>query len=293
MSNSQRAFKTDATVEQVCVGLIGHGIQLSRTPKMHEAEGAAQGLDYRYSLLDAQKPENHHLDFDALLTAAQNNGFAGVNVTYPFKIKALDYLDEQSEVVRSVGASNTIVFRDGKRIGHNTDHWGYRQAFSRGLADAPKGTVLLVGAGGAGGAVARALLDSSVQTLLVSDIKSAMAEELVAGLVAQYGKGRAAVVSDLAEAMKQADGIVNATPVGMASLPGSPVPVELIQARHWVSDIIYFPLETEFLAAAKAAGCRRMNGSGMAVYQAVRSFELFTGLKPDDRRMMAVFDAFT
>ena len=112
-----------------------------------------------------------------------------------------------------------------------------------------------------------------------------------AAVVARHGAGRAEAASDPSCAA-QADGIVNATPVGMEKLPGLPIPPEALAPRHWVADVVYFPLETALLRAARAKGCRVLPGSGMAIFQAVRAFGLFTGLTADPARMRATFEAF-
>ena len=109
---------------------------------------------------------------------------------------------------------------------------------------------------------------------------------------ARVGLGRARTVTDIGEAAGIADGIVNATPVGMLKMPGMPIDGALIVPRQWVADIVYFPLETELLAHARAKGCAVLSGAGMALFQAVRAFELFTGVTPDADRMKAVFDSF-
>lgn len=279
--------------EAVIVGLVGRGIGLSRTPRMHEAEGARFGLRYVYRLLDTDLMGEPRPGFEEIVRAAEIAGFAGLNVTYPYKREAIAYLDELSETARTIGAVNTVVLRDGKRFGHNTDCWGFRESFRRDMEGAARDRVLLLGAGGAGGAVAYALLQEGVGRLLVADADRRVAEELVGRLAARAGPGRIDVADDVAAAMAEADGIVNATPVGMAHMPGSPVPLDLLAARSWVADIVYFPIETELLRAARERGCRTLPGSGMAVFQAVRAFELFTGLKPDHHRMKATFDAFT
>lgn len=280
-------------IESACrVGLIGHGIQLSRTPKMHIDEGLAHGLDYQYDLIDTRSMSGETNIAD-LLANAEAEGYQGVNITHPYKRTAIPFLDCLSKAARVVGAVNTVVFRDGKRFGHNTDYWGFAEAFRTSLEDVNCGRVLLLGAGGAGSAVAHALIDWGVERLTIIDKDQASAEGLVETLV-KRGDGNGAVVGfDLAEEISLADGIVNATPVGMSQMPGSPVPIEHLSADHWVADIIYFPLETEFLNSAKSLGCKVMDGSGMAVFQAVRAFELFTGLKPDSNRMRATFDAFS
>ncbi len=276
----------------VLVGLIGRGIQLSRTPSMHEAEGRAQDIAYVYRLLDTELMGNPAPPLADIVSFAEHFGFSGFNVTFPYKQEILPLLDELSPAARDLGSVNTVVLRGGRRRGHNTDMWGFRESFRRGMGEAARGTALLLGAGGAGVAVAHALLDLGVQKLLVHDVEASRAEALAARLVVRFGAGRAQAAGDLAAVAQVADGIVNATPVGMAKLPGSALPLELLRARHWVADIIYFPLETELLRAARRIGCRTLSGEGMAIFQAVRAFEHFTGLVPDVDRMRATFAAF-
>jgi shikimate dehydrogenase len=110
-------------------------------------------------------------------------------------------------------------------------------------------------------------------------------------LCGRFGAGRAQAGTDLAAAMAQADGLIHATPTGMAKHPGLPLPAALLRPSMWVSEIVYFPLQTALLQAAAAMGCRTMTGGGMAVFQAVHAFELFTGVAPDSERMLAHFAA--
>lgn len=270
------------------IGLIGEGIGLSRTPGMHLAEARALGLSYRYELIDtAQMPGARIED---LLTQVEAQGYTGVNVTHPFKQAVIGHLDDLSEPARAVDAVNTVLFRDGRRMGHNTDYFGFATAFRQQMAGADTSRVLLLGAGGAGGAVANALLDEGVDRLAVYDVNSASATRLAARLRERFGATRIEVARDLEAGIASASGLVNATPIGMASHSGSPVPLQLLTSGHWVADIIYFPLETELLRHARSLGCRTMNGAGMAVYQAVRAFELFSGHRPDPDRMRASFD---
>ncbi|MEX6509055.1 shikimate dehydrogenase [Jiella sp. M17.18] len=277
----------------VVAGLIGRGIQLSRTPAMQEAAGARLGMRFVYQLLDADIMGDPQPDLATILRAAELCGFAGVNVTYPFKRQVIPLLDVLSDAAQRVGAVNTVVFRHGKRFGHNTDCWGFAESFRRGMPGVATSAVLLIGAGGAGGAVAHALLDCGVERILVFDIEPASADALVRSLnMRAGGKCLAGRVDDLAAAARAADGIVNASPVGMAKLPGLPIPADLIAPRHFVADVVYFPLETELLKAAREKGCRVLPGSGMALFQAVRAFELFTGVKPDVAAMQETFDSF-
>ncbi|HTV71899.1 MAG TPA: shikimate dehydrogenase [Rhizobiaceae bacterium] len=276
----------------VLVGLLGRGIQQSRTPAMHEAEAKAHGISYSYRLLDADLMGEPRPALSEMLRHAEDLGFTGFNVTFPYKQEILPLLDELSPAAREVNSVNTVVLKNGRRFGHNTDVWGFRESFRRGMDGAARDTVLLLGAGGAGAAVSKALLDGGVRRLLISDPDTQRAADLAASLIARFGPERAQCVEDIESAATAADGIVNATPVGMAKHPGMPIRSEHMTTRHWIADIVYFPLETELLRHARRLGCRTLSGEGMAIFQAVRAFELFTGIQPDVDRMKAAFAAF-
>lgn len=273
----------------ILLGLIGAGIQASRTPSLHEHEADAQGIRCLYRLIDLDAQKLDVTALSALIDGAQHCGFSGLNITFPCKQAVIPLLDELSEEARSIGAVNTVVFRDGKRMGHNTDCQGFAQGFRNGLADAARARVVQMGAGGAGAAVAHALLSEGVEQLSIFEVDPGRAQALVDNLNAHFGNARARVGTDLAEAMASADGLVNTTPVGMTKLPGSPLPAQLLRPELWVAEIIYFPLETELLANARRLGCRTLDGSNMAVFQAVKAFELFTGQAANAERMQAFF----
>ncbi|WP_270935071.1 shikimate dehydrogenase [Falsiroseomonas oryzae] len=273
----------------VLCGLIGSGIQASRTPALHEREGAEQGLRLVYRLIDLDRLGIGPEALEELLTAAERMGFAGLNITFPCKQAVLPLLHELSPDARALGAVNTVVLRDGKRIGHNTDCSGFAEGFRRGLPGTARARVVQLGAGGAGAAVAHALLSEGVGRLAITDTDAARAEALAADLCARFGAGRAVACRDLPAEVAAADGVVNCTPVGMAKLPGTPLPVALLRPALWVAEIVYFPLETELLRAARAIGCRTLDGGGMAVFQAVGAFRLFTGRAPDAERMLRHF----
>ncbi|SEP22310.1 shikimate dehydrogenase [Salinihabitans flavidus] len=282
MRLAQAENGSDTGEAAIRMGLIGGGIRLSRTPAMHEAEAAAQGLACHYELLDTDAGTAG--DLQEILDRSEAAGFAGLNVTFPYKQAVIAHLDQLSDAARRIAAVNTIVFRDGRRFGHNTDFWGFSESLRRGLPDAALGTVLLIGAGGAGAALAHALVDMKAANLLIADTRKGAADEL-----ARAAGPCASAVTDVAAAAAAADGIVNATPVGMAKLPGTPIDPALLAPRHWVADIVYFPLETELLRVARSRGCRTLSGEGMAVFQAVRAFELFTGRTADPARMRETF----
>ncbi|WP_428928936.1 shikimate dehydrogenase [Marinibacterium sp. SX1] len=288
MAHPQSVTETERPTR---IGLLGAGIGGSRTPRMHLAAAGALNLPYSYDLIDSTQRDLPE-DPAAILDLLEAEGFDGLNVTYPFKKTVMAVLDDVSDSARKVGAVNTVILRDGLRRGHNTDHWGFGESLRRGLPEARREAVLQLGAGGAGGAVAHALLDGGVGRLLLRDVTEGAAEALAAKLCETYGPGRAEAVDDVMAAAGAADGIVNCTPVGMDKHPGLPLTAAAIDPRHWVADIVYFPIETELLATARALGCAVLPGSGMALYQAVRAFGLFTGQEPDIGRMQEAFDSF-
>lgn len=277
----------------VLAGLIGRGIARSRTPEMHMAEAAAQSLRGVYRIIDVDTLPVDEQNLELIVHAAEMTGFNGLNVTFPFKMDVIPLLDELSPNAAAVGSVNTIVFRNGKRIGHNTDLWGFAESFRQNMTGVSVETVLLIGAGGAGVAVAHALADCGVRHLKLFDLDTSRAQKL-AGQVEANRAGITVTPVTVIDNTACADlsGIVNASPVGMAKTPGTPFPLALLRPDMWVADIVYFPLETELLAGARKLGCRVLPGSGMAVFQAVRAFELFTGRHADPQRMKAAFDAF-
>lgn len=274
-------------------GLIGRGIQRSRTPEMHMAEASAHGMRSVYKIIDFDTFSGGEPNVEEVLRAAEMTGFNGLNVTYPFKIEVVPLLDELSANAAAIGSVNTVVFRDGRRYGHNTDLWGFAESFHRGMEGAARQNVLLIGAGGAGVAVAHALADCGVENLMIFDVDQSRAENLAEQLKKNRPAMSATPVDRLeASSVSGVDGVVNATPIGMAKAPGSPFPAELLNASMWVADIVYFPLETQLLADARKAGCCILPGSGMAIFQAARAFQLFTDREADPKRMKATFDSF-
>jgi shikimate dehydrogenase len=274
----------------VLAGLVGSGIQASRTPALHEMEGLALGLRYIYKLIDMEVLKLGIPDLPGIVTSAQRLGFAGLNVTHPCKQAIIPFLDELSPEAEALGAVNTVVFSGGRGIGHNTDWWGFAESFRRQLPDVRRRRIVQFGAGGAGAAVAHALLTLGTERLAITDSDSEKADRLARNLRERFGADRAVAQDPAQAALDRADGVVNATPVGMAQYPGMPFPASLLRPDLWVADIVYFPLETELLREARRLGCRTMSGGGMAVFQAVGAFRLFTGLEPDCARMLRHFD---
>ena len=272
-------------------GLVGAGIGASLSPALHRVEGRRQGLDLTYTLFDVDHAGSRAA-LGPLLDATERDGFAGLNITHPFKQQVVGLLDRLSPQARAIGAVNTVVFRDGRRHGHNTDAYGFSEAFRTGLPDARTRHVVQLGAGGAGAACAYAQLGLGAGRLTVVDPDAGRRRSLAATLTRHFDPVRVAVASpaELPAVLADADGLVNASPVGMTAHPGTPLPAGLLHRGLWVVDIVYMPVETELLRAARAAGARAVGGTAMCAYQAAAAFQLFTGRPSDTARMLRHLD---
>ncbi|MEV4413164.1 shikimate dehydrogenase [Catellatospora sp. NPDC049609] len=273
----------------VLLGLVGDGIGRSLAPLLHQREADRQGIRLLYTIIDAQVRSLRAQDLPDLLRWAGLLGYRGLNVTYPFKQEVIRHLDELSAEASAVGAVNTVVFEDGRTRGYNTDWSGFRRGFERDFAAAPRDAVVQLGAGGAGSAVAHAMLALGTGHLTVVDPDTDRARQLAGVLGAQFGADRISTgdVADLGPILAGAQGVINATPIGMAHHPGSPVPEAYLRSDLWVADIVYRPTDTALLRAARAAGARTLHGGGMNTFQAVAAFEHFTGLPADVDAMAA------
>ncbi|KIS27610.1 shikimate dehydrogenase [Arthrobacter sp. SPG23] len=279
------------TSHRFVVGLLGSGIRGSLTPGLHEAEADRLGLAYTYRVIDLDAIGQPAERSAALVRHASDLGFDGLNVTHPSKQLVQDGLDELSPEARILGAVNTITFHDGKAVGHNTDHTGFIGGLRAGLPSAATGSVVQIGAGGAGAAVAFGLLSTGTRHLVIADIEPARAEALAARLAPHFPDSQLSVTRTdaVAGSIREADGLVNSTPIGMTGHPGVPVDPGLIHPGLWVADVIYRPLETELIKAARGKGCAVLDGGRMVVGQAAAAFELFTGIPADAERMLAMF----
>jgi shikimate dehydrogenase len=274
------------------VGLIGSGIGPSLSPALHEREAGRQGLRYLYRLIDLDTLGAPAGAVGDLVRAARDLGFDGLNITYPCKQAVIEHLDALAPQAEALGAVNTVVFeKDGRAVGHNTDVTGFAASFARGLPDVPLERVVQLGAGGAGAAVAHATLTLGAGRVTVVDALPERAAALAESLNRHFGDGRAAFATPdrLAKLLTRADGLVHATPTGMAAHPGLPLAAELLSPGLWIAEVVYRPLETDLLRTARALGCATLDGGGMAVFQAVDAFRLFTGREPDSSAMLADF----
>lgn len=268
------------------VALLGHGIGPSLSPALHMAEAGQLGLDYRYDIVDLRDVPD--ADLGQELDKLQDAGVRAANITHPFKERVLDHVGRQSDAVRRIGAAN-LVLLEGERTAHNTDYVGFRNALEEFLGERPRGTVLQLGAGGAGLATACALVDLGFAELVVHD----RSESASGRLLERFRTAATRVHStrgDLAAWLPRVEGVVHATPTGMREHPGVAVDVTVLGPDAWLAEIVYRPLETELVRRARARGLATLDGGAMAVGQAVESIRLITGREPDEPRMHHHFD---
>lgn len=275
-----------ASGDHILTGLLGAPIKHSASPAMHERAAEALGLRCHYQLVEIAGAGRE--DLKLLLEGVRRLGFAGINVTFPYKEAVVDLLDELSPGAARIGAVNTVVVHDNKLTGHNTDTTGFARAVSHLVTASAHGPVALIGAGGVGKAIAFALAGLGVAELRIFDSDGAKATHLAKQLEGQVRTSAARSVEDV---LKGAVGAVNGSPVGMLPSLGTPVPEDLLHADMWVADAVYSPLWTPLLTAAKARGAAVMTGRELAIYQAADAFELFTGVMPSTTEMGIAFDA--
>ena len=269
-------------MSKLLVGLIGAGIQRSLSPALQEEEACQHGLRLHYQLIDLAGAGVEVLP--ELMRAVRIMKFAGLNITFPCKQAVIPLLDGLSDEARAIGAVNTVVREGDRLVGYNTDASGWAWGFQRALPKADLSRVVLLGAGGAGAAVGHAALGLGVSELSIFDLDPSRA----AALASRLGK-KASPAKDLKSAMASCAGLIHCTPIGMAGHAGMPIDAAWLRASMWVSEIVYVPLETELLKAARRIGCATADGGHMNVGQAIRGFKLFTGRDADAARMDAHF----
>jgi shikimate dehydrogenase len=281
---------TTATNPLVTVGLVGENLKLSLSPALHEREGGALGFDYRYRVFDTTQDDVPR-SLGIVLELMAQEGFAGSNITHPFKRDVLPILDKVDETAEIIGAVNTVVFNGSGSTGYNTDWVGFLHSLLRNIPRNASSSVVQLGAGGAGAAVAYALAQFGVKDLTLMDIDTNRAKGLADRLESHISGTTIHVknLDSLEAAVSTSDGVVNATQIGMDRHPGLPLPANLITQDRWFHDVVYMPLATSLVLRATQVGAKVAGGGDMLVFQAARAINLFTGASPDTERMRQHF----
>lgn len=255
---------------------------------MHNAAFTALGLDARYEARDVAPA-----DLERVVNSLRGEAILGANVTVPYKLAVMPFVDELTPAATAMGAVNTIITKGAKLTGHNTDAAGFTRALQEAGVTLKNKRVVMLGAGGAARAVAYALLQAGSSLYIYN--RSPEKAVALAKDFAAYGTINILTVElaagELAAAVRDCDVLVNTTSVGMEhgglDPNTSPLPQGVLPARGFVSDIIYRPAKTKLLREAEAAGLRVQNGLPMLVYQGAESFECWTRQAPDTDVMLA------
>ena len=271
--------------DRLLTGLIGYPIAHSAAPAMHERAAAALGVHCHYHLIEVKGAGRD--DLRAMLDGIRRLGFAGVNVTFPYKEAVVDLADDLTPDARAIGAVNTIVVNGARLVGHNTDATGFARAIGPLLAATPHGPIALIGAGGVGKAIAFALAGLGAAELRIFDADATKAAQLATQLRDRHAVRAASVEA----AVQGAVGLINATPDGMLPSRATPVPEALLHPSMWVADAVYTPLWTPLLTAAKVRGASVLTGRVLAINASADAFRLFTGMAPPHDVMANAFDA--
>lgn len=266
--------------QPIKLGLLGNGIGRSRAGKLHEMLGELYGIDVSYRLIDLAE-RRQPVSIREELLRCRDEGFRGVNVTHPYKRDAFTEVQAVEGFPRGLTAVNTVVFEDGGMLGDNTDCSGFVRAFRRQFgAPFRAGRVLMLGAGGVGVAIAIALTALGADELVIYDKEPALSGSLrrtldALGMAAREPEG------DLCDEMLNADGLVNATPVGMFQYPGNPFPKAGFGPQRWAFDAVYTPENTEFMRSCRSRGIETLSGFRLFLFQGLDAFRRFTGVEAD------------
>ncbi len=257
--------------------VLGHPVAHTLSPAMHNAAFEALGMDAVYLAFDVA-PER----LAEALGAMRDMGFGGANLTVPLKEIALPHLARLDESAQLLGAVNTVRFDPDGTTGFNTDGEGFLQAFEEAFDTTVAGkSVFVMGAGGAGRAVALACAGAGVTAITLCDLDEARAGKLATELETKYfiEDVHVAVRGEVIARLRKADVIVHATPLGMNRENLSPVAPSGFSKGQLAFDLVYVSPETRFVRDARAAGLKAVNGLGMLLHQGAKAFEIWTGAK--------------
>jgi shikimate dehydrogenase len=267
------------------LGLVGDNIALSESPALHRFSGQQFGVDVTYDLL---VPRNRKQSCENILDACKANGYHGLNITYPYKKLVSEKVQVPDPIVRAMGAVNTVIFTPDRMLGFNTDYSGFKAAYSAARGIHKPGIVTMVGAGGVGRALAFGLADLNAAVIRLIDRDDEQAHALATAVMTANPDITVEIWDDIGAAMVGANGLINATPVGMNGYPGSVFDPAMIAEADWAFDAVYTPRDTEFLTNAAAAGLDIISGWELFFFQGVDAWKLFYGQEVDQSKLRSV-----
>ena len=272
------------------IGIIGKNIENSLSPLIHNQIILKHSLNFCY--LPFQVTET---DLAKTIQGIKALNIKGVNITFPYKEKVIEFLDEVEESAHRIGAVNTIVNNKGFLTGYNTDVIGFKKSLQEdGKFVIKEKKAVILGAGGAARATVYALLEEEIEEICIFNRTLEKAKKIKQDLSSFFPKSRISVFplekEDLKDKIENAHLLVNTTSIGMASqVDNTPLPDEkLFHPDLLVYDLIYHPAKTLFLRQAERAGANVINGLPMLVYQGIESFYLWTGLKPEGKEVLEI-----
>ena len=270
------------------IGVIGKNIENSLSPLIHNQIILKHSLNFCY--LPFQVAE---IDLGKAIQSIRALNIRGVNITFPYKEKVIEFLDEVEESARRIGAVNTIVNNKGILTGYNTDVIGFKKSLQdNGKFVIKEKKAVVLGAGGAARAVTYSLLEEGIEEVSIFNRTLEKAKKIKQNFSSFFPRSSINIFSfeqnDLKEKIKEANLLVNATSIGMESqLDNTPLPdKKLFHPNLLVYDLIYHPARTLFLREAERAGAKIINGLPMLVYQGIESFYLWSGLKVEGKEVL-------
>ena len=261
--------------------VIGHPVNHSRSPRMHNFWLAHFGLEGYYIPLDIDPKK-----FERSIRNLPELGLVGANITIPYKEKVLKIADKISDRAALVGAANTLTFLpNGGIYADNTDGYGFLQNIKSKYKDwsARKGISVVFGAGGASRAILAALIEDGASDIILANRTRSRADQLRSDFGAKI---KVVEWMKIQNYLSEASTVINTTSLGMVGKTDLPIPLNALKKNTLVTDIVYTPIETHLLATAAKMGCRTVDGLGMLIHQAIPGFERWFGIKPGDSQAL-------
>ncbi len=273
-------------------GLIGANIQRTRLPFALKALCELNDIDFTFDLIDTALIDD--FNFERCVLERLELGWTGVTVTHPYKTAAADFVGSVSQAPSHMGASNTLIFNGSKSkndvTAFNTDYTGFLAAWQAELGTRPPGRVAMAGAGGVSRAIAVGLMELGAEQLAIWDLQEERAKEVAAVADPTGERAFAISVEEADSYIQKADGLVNATALGMVQYPGMAFKAEHIGTQGWAFDAVYTPIWTEFMENAKAKGLTCFTGFSLFKHMAIRTFKTYTGVDVDPADADRVID---